>query len=228
MTIVNETIFLGTGVSVRMAGPLGRSWGRSRWVREGSLMGVDGLPGAGAIDRIMNVQAFVATTNGGRVPLPEGAHMATSNPTTTTPAPTTDAPTPARGAATTAAGLLLLRVVTGLVMVVHGWQKFFVDGLSGVSAFFGAMGIPLAGVSAAAVATIELVGGALLIAGLATRVVAALFAAAMVGAIMFVHAANGFLAAGGGYEFVLLLAAVGAALALTGGGRFAVDALIRR
>jgi len=43
-----------------------------------------------------------------------------------------------------------------------------------------------------------------------------------------VHGANGFLAAGGGYEFVLLLAGVGASLALTGGGRYAVDALIKR
>jgi putative oxidoreductase len=78
------------------------------------------------------------------------------------------------------------------------------------------------------VATIELGGGLLLIAGLGTRIVGGLYAATMVGAIAFVHAANGFLAAAGGYEFVLLLAGVGAALALTGGGRYAVDALIKR
>ena len=143
---------------------------------------------------------------------------------------TTSAPvaTSTRGAETTAAGLLVLRIVTGIIMIVHGWQKFFVDGIAGVSAFFGSMGIPLAGVSATAVATIERVGGLLLIAGLGTRIVGALFAAAMAGAIVFVHAANGFLATAGGYEFVLLLAAVGVALALTGGGRYAVDALIKR
>ena len=143
---------------------------------------------------------------------------------------TTSAPvvTPTRGAAGLAAGLLVLRAVTGVIMIVHGWQKFFVDGIAGVSGFFGAMGIPAAGFSAAAVATIELVGGLLLIAGLGTRVVGALFAAAMIGAIGFVHGANGFLATGGGYEFVLLLAGVGVTLALTGGGRYAVDALIKR
>jgi putative oxidoreductase len=168
----------------------------------------------------MNVQAFVTTTNGGRVPL-EGASM-------TTLTTSTSVGTSTRSAASAAAGLLVLRVVAGAIMIVHGWQKFFVDGISGVSAFFGTVGVPLAGVSAVAVATIELLGGALLIAGLGTRVVGALFAAAMVGAIVFVHAANGFLAATGGYEFVLLLAAVGAALALTGGGRYAVDALIKR
>lgn len=133
-----------------------------------------------------------------------------------------------RAALSAAAGLLVLRVVTGAIMIVHGWQKFFVDGISGVSGFFGAVGIPLAGFSAAAVATIELVGGLLLVAGLGTRMVGALYAVTMIGAIVFVHAANGFLAAAGGFEFVLLLAAVGVALALTGAGRFSVDALIKR
>jgi putative oxidoreductase len=143
---------------------------------------------------------------------------------------TTSAPlaTSTRSSAGTATGLLVLRVVTGVIMIVHGWQKFFVDGIGGVSAFFASMGIPAAGAGAVAVATIELVGGLLLLAGLGTRIVGALFAAAMIGAIVFVHVANGFLAAGGGYEFVLLLAGVGVALALTGGGRFSVDALIKR
>lgn len=145
--------------------------------------------------------------------------------TSTTPAPVA---TSTPSAATTAAGLLVLRVVTGVIMIVHGWQKFFVDGIDGVSAFFGSMGIPLAGVSATAVATIELVGGLLLVAGLGTRIVGAVFATAMAGAIGFVHGGNGFLATAGGYEFVLLLAGVGVALALTGGGRFSVDALIKR
>ena len=143
---------------------------------------------------------------------------------------TTSAPlaTSTRSSAGTATGLLVLRVVTGVIMIVHGWQKFFVDGIDGVRAFFGSMGLPAAGAGAVAVATIELVGGLLLLAGLGTRIVGALFAAAMIGAIVFVHGAKGFLAAGGGYEFVLLLAGVGVALALTGGGRFSVDALIKR
>ncbi|HOZ58855.1 MAG TPA: DoxX family protein [Nakamurella multipartita] len=139
-----------------------------------------------------------------------------------------DASTSARSAVATATGLVVLRVVLGAVMIVHGWQKFFVDGISGVSGFFGQMGVPLAGFSAAAVATVELVGGVLLILGLGTRVVGALYALCMVGAIVFVHGANGFLAAAGGYEFVLVLAAVSAALALLGGGRYALDALIKR
>ena len=65
-----------------------------------------------------------------------------------------DTSTSARSAVATATGLVVLRVVLGAVMIVHGWQKFFVDGISGVSGFFGQMGVPLAGFSAAAVATV--------------------------------------------------------------------------
>jgi len=124
--------------------------------------------------------------------------------------------------------LLVLRAVLGIVMIVHGWQKFFVDGISGVEGFFTQVGVPLSGVSAIVVATVELVGGVLMVLGLGTRIVGALYAACMIGAIVFVHASAGFLAAAGGYEFVLLLAAVSAAIALTGAGRYSLDALIRR
>ena len=42
--------------------------------------------------------------------------------------------------------LLTLRVVTGLVMLMHGWRKVFQMGLSGVAQGFEGMGIPMAGI----------------------------------------------------------------------------------
>ena len=48
----------------------------------------------------------------------------------------------------------------------------------------------------------------------------------MSGALFFVHLAAGFSASKGGYEYVLTLAAVAAALTLTGAGKFSIDALI--
>jgi putative oxidoreductase len=136
--------------------------------------------------------------------------------------------TASRSAVSTGVGLLVLRAVLGIVMVVHGWQKFFVDGISGIEGSFTQVGVPLPGMSAVGVATVELVGGVLMVLGLGARIVGALYAACMIGAIAFVHASAGFLAAAGGYEFVLLLAAASAAIALTGAGRYGVDALIRR
>ena len=139
-----------------------------------------------------------------------------------------DVATSARGTAAAGAGLALLRVVLGAVMIVHGWQKFFVDGISGVEGFFTLVGVPLPGPSAVGVATVELVGGALMVLGLGVRIVGALYALCMIGAIVFVHGSAGFLASTGGYEFVLLLAAASAAIALSGAGRYSLDALIRR
>ena len=146
---------------------------------------------------------------------------------TTATHPTT-AGTASRSAVSTGVGLLVLRAVLGIVMIVHGWQKFFVDGISGTEGFFTQVGVPLAGLSAVGVATVELVGGFLMVLGLGTRIVGALYAVCMIGAIAFVHASAGFLASAGGYEFVLLLAAASAAIALTGAGRYGLDALIRR
>lgn len=140
---------------------------------------------------------------------------ATATPTRTAPAPSLLDP-----------ALLLARIALGAVMVLHGWQKFFTNGIDGTTSFFTASGVPLPGVAAVGVATLELVGGVLLIAGLATRVIAGLNALSMIGAIVFVHGSAGFFAADGGYEFVLLLALFSVVLALTGPGRWSLDAAI--
>ncbi len=125
------------------------------------------------------------------------------------------------------AGLVLLRVVLGVVFIAHGLQKFLVDTIPGVAAGFGGMGIPLPDVTAVVVAGLELVGGLLLIVGLGTRVIGALLAVTMAVALVLVHLPAGFSAAEGGFEYVMVLGVAALALAFTGPGRFAVDALIR-
>ncbi|GAB2489011.1 DoxX family protein [Streptosporangium sandarakinum] len=124
--------------------------------------------------------------------------------------------------------LLLGRIGIGVIFLVHGWQKFTTMGISGTTAFFEQIGIPLPGLAAPAVAVLEVVGGIAFIVGAALPVFGVLLALDMVGAIVFVHGANGFAVDKGGYEFVLALAAAALAIGFSGGGALAADGLWRR
>jgi putative oxidoreductase len=75
-------------------------------------------------------------------------------------------------------GVTVVRVMTGLLFAIHGYQKF-ASGLGGAAAFFAKVSIPFPSVMAPLIATLELVGGILLILGVATRLVGCLFAVEM-------------------------------------------------
>jgi putative oxidoreductase len=137
--------------------------------------------------------------------------------------PTVDAPTASPHGQD--AGLLLLRVAIGVIMVAHGTQKLFGwfggGGLDGTGQFFTMSGYP-AGKTMAAVAGItETFGGLALAIGLCTP----LAAAAIVGTMLNATAVkwDGGFYAPTGVEYELLLTAGAAALALTGPGRYAGD-----
>lgn len=120
---------------------------------------------------------------------------------------------------------LVLRVVAGIVLLAHGAQKVFEFTPAGVATSFEQMGIPLAAVAGPVVAYLELVGGALLILGLGTRVVAGLLTLDMLGAFFLVHLSAGLFVDAGGYELVAMIGAATLALALAGPGRYSVDEL---
>ncbi len=132
--------------------------------------------------------------------------------------------TPPRGAADV--GLLVGRVVVGMVFLAHGWQKWS-EGISGTQAGFDAMGVPAADASAIFQAGLEVGGGALLVLGALTPLVGGLLGLSMLGAAWFAHQ-DAFFAAEGGAEFVLVLAAAAFLFALAGPGRFSVDAALAR
>lgn len=83
------------------------------------------------------------------------------------------------------AALVLTRLVFGQAFVVTGWGKL--NNLDGVIAFFTELGIPLAGVQAPMVATIEFVGGLLLLLGLGTRYASLLLVSTMLVALATAH-----------------------------------------
>ncbi len=117
------------------------------------------------------------------------------------------------------AGLLIIRLVLGTIMIVHGYPK--VTGFSGVVEGFTGMGIPLPPLAAAFATVAEFVGGILMIVGVFTDIAGLMFAIDMLGAIIFVHAKNGF-SNPGGTEFPLALMAMALGVALIGPGRFAI------
>lgn len=123
--------------------------------------------------------------------------------------------------------LTVLRVVTGIVFFVHGWQKITVFGVAGFTGFLTQLGIPGASLAAVIVIALELLGGLALILGIGTRFISIPLAINMLVALFTVHLANGFFVSDNGYELVLLLFAASVALAIGGSGAFALDNLVR-
>jgi len=122
-------------------------------------------------------------------------------------------------------GALILRLGFGVVLLAHGLLKVNVFTIAGTVGFFEKMGVPAAELAAYATIGFEVVGGALIIAGVFVRVLALASIPVMLGAIIFVHGGNGWLFSnqGGGWEFPAFLALIGVVLALVGKGAYALD-----
>jgi putative oxidoreductase len=120
-------------------------------------------------------------------------------------------------------GPLVLRVVVGIIFVVHGWMKVGM-GVAGTAGFLASLGIPLASVFAVLLIIGEVAGGVALILGVATRFWAAVGVIISLVALFTVHLSKGFLISNGGYEFILLIGAVMVSLLVMGAGKYSVDA----
>ncbi len=118
-------------------------------------------------------------------------------------------------------GLLILRVVLGITFLIHGIAKFQM-GLGNVSGWFESIGI--LGFLGSVVAFIELLGGIALILGIGTRLVSALIAILMVGAIFTAKLSLGFIGAeAAGYELDVALLAMAVALVISGSQLLSLD-----
>ena len=126
-------------------------------------------------------------------------------------------------------GLLVARIVLGLLMAAHGTQKLFGwfggPGLSGATGFMASLGFRPARLFATAAAAGEIAGGMLLLLGLLGPVGPAIILSIMIVAAVTVHW-HGVFAASNGVEVPLLYATGAVALALTGFGRYSMDAAL--
>lgn len=122
-------------------------------------------------------------------------------------------------------GSFILRLTLGIAFLIHGLAKLQM-GLGNVAGWFQSLGIP--GFMGYTVAFVELLGGLALIIGLGTRIVSAIIAVLMIGAIFTAKLSAGFLGNGemAGYELDLAFFAMAVFLVINGSRLFAVDKLL--
>jgi putative oxidoreductase len=135
-------------------------------------------------------------------------------------------------AARSSGASLLLRLGVGAVFFIAGLEKL-ARGTQATTAYFASLNVPFPELTAPLISWFELIGGALLLVGLATVPVAALFLAEMLYVLLWVRIAeatrafsliDSFLA----IRLELLLALAAAALVFLGAGRWSLDAAGRR
>ncbi|MEJ7618983.1 MAG: DoxX family protein [Pyrinomonadaceae bacterium] len=123
---------------------------------------------------------------------------------------------------------LPLRLALGAVFIGHGAQKVFgVWGGPGLEKWISGqapLGLRPAALWLAVAAFSELIGGALVLLGLLTRVGALAIAGVMIVAMIGVHWSGGFFLQSRGIEYTVVLLAMAVALVIAGGGHFSADA----
>lgn len=125
-------------------------------------------------------------------------------------------------------GLLLVRIVVGLLMAAHGTQKLFGwfggYGLRPTGDFFAQLGFQPGTLFAAAAGASEMLGGLLLALGFLGPVGPALIISVMIVASITVHWEHGLFNSNNGYELPLIYSVVAVGIALTGFGHYSLDA----
>lgn len=122
----------------------------------------------------------------------------------------------------TGTGIALLRISLGVMFVAHSLiLKYAVYTLAGTAGYFESIGLP--GVLAYVVFWMELIGGVLLILGVASRWVALALLPILLGAL-WAHAGFGWVFSNqnGGWEYPLYLSILAVAQILLGDGAFAL------
>ena len=124
------------------------------------------------------------------------------------------------------AALLALRVVFGVFLAYHGYNKVFGgNGLTGTASWFGGIGMRWPKWQARIAAATEIGAGLMFAAGLLTPLAAAGMIGVMLVAIITTHWKVGFFIfrKGEGWEYCASIALVALAVATTGAGRWSLD-----
>jgi putative oxidoreductase len=133
-------------------------------------------------------------------------------------------------AVTLGTGLLLARLILGVLMVAHGGQKLFGwlggYGIAGTAGFFEQLGFRPGRLFVVTASVSEVLSGILIALGLFGPVGPALLLSVMIVAAVTVHWKGGLFAGTNGIEVPLLYATGALALAFTGPGPFSLDMVL--
>jgi putative oxidoreductase len=119
-------------------------------------------------------------------------------------------------------GLLILRLVLGVTLALHGVAKYR-GGIAGVGRWFDSEGLRPGILHAHLAASSEVVFGCAIAAGLMTPLACTGYMGVMIVAGWVGHRKNGFFIIKDGWEYVFVLAAGAASLALLGPGSWSLD-----
>ena len=124
--------------------------------------------------------------------------------------------------------LLVARIVAGVTLVAHGWDRWQVQGLDKQVEILTNAGLPNAYGFAVTTVAFEIIGGILLVFGLATPLIGLGMAVLNVAVILTIRAESGFYIAANGWEYNAIQAALGLMLLAFGSGRAGLDNLFIR
>lgn len=126
-------------------------------------------------------------------------------------------------------GLLILRVAVGGVVLAHGLQKLGMlggGGVAGTTGFIASLRFTPSRPWAMIVTLAETVGASLMILGFLGPIGPGIISADLIVAVISFHVPKGFWNSGGGYEYVLVIAAGALASALIGHGAYSLDRVL--
>jgi putative oxidoreductase len=120
--------------------------------------------------------------------------------------------------------LLILRLATGGMIFMHGYNHFLGGGrLPGAGRWFNSLGIRPGLFHAWVTAVVEVGSGVLLVLGFLTPLAAAGVIGILSVALIVVHRKNGFFVLKEGWEYAGFIIAVSSVIGILGPGRWSVD-----
>ncbi len=122
--------------------------------------------------------------------------------------------------------LLALRLLVGLVFIVHGLDKYEVNAAEGMEKWFISLKLPLPGLLVRIVRSWEVTGGIAVALGFAHWAGPVMLIAVMLGAIRLAHWQLNPRVTNSGWEYAALLLLVNVLFIVTGFGRYALDSLL--